>query len=190
MGNGVEEELPMLRQRTRKSILVLPDRVLRRIDRIRGNVGREEFLSACMDISPKGQLQKTRQKIQAYITQDELREFEQNLVMLLRDWVYLFQPSGLHAGAGNRITITEMEVRSRVKTGDTVPVYVTVCNEGAHQEMVEVTLVDISENVIIGRRTVTLLPGDSRLLHFDWKSGGFSLGDHILDATVSTIGNE
>ena len=123
----------------------------------------------------------------------ELRGYEQHLVALLGSLSNFslslgrYEPTDTPTDPGAGVTITDMEVRSRVKTGDVTPVYVTVCNQGAHQKMVEVTLTDTSENIIIGRRAVTLHPGAYREVIFNWKTKGVSLGEHILDTKVNAV---
>lgn len=179
----------MMRQQTRKNILVLPDRVMRRIDLIRGSAGRDEFLRKCIGPGLKRHMPATHKKIKSYATHDNLWDFQQSLVMLLSDWVYLLLPSlsrppVLQVEAGYGIIITDMEVRSRVKLGNTVPVYVTVYNQESYRETTDITLTDVSENIIIGRRALNLSPGASRTVQFIWKTRGFGPGDHILDVSL------
>ncbi len=193
---GVDEMSVMVRRTARKSILLLPNRVLRRIDHMRDDVSREEFIKACIEIYPNWCLRQSHKKTRAYVAQEELWEFEQNVLTLFRDWMYLLVPFGVNTptitqtGSDVGITVTDMEVRPRIKSGDVTAVYVTVCNPWSYRKAVEVVLSDISENVIIGKRAVTLPPEASRTVRFVWETRRFKLGDHILDTRLRIIGNE
>ncbi len=179
--------------KTGKSTLVLPERLLKRIDHLRGTIKRDKFRRAYVDC-PKRKYTRILPKSEAYIVREELREYEQDLVALLADLARLFpslalyEPAHTHVRAAAGVTVVvDIEVKSKVKTGDMVPAYVTVCNQTANEKTVKVTLADTSEGIIIGRRTVTLLPDTSKIVRFDWKTRGFSLGDHILEAEVAAV---
>ena len=180
-----------MRHRTRKSILVLPERLLRRIDRTRGDVERKEFLNTCVDLCTRWEPREIPQRRETRLAKRKLRKFRQDLMSILTDMAFLFVVSSLHPSAetgmaaGPHVVVTEVEVMSKIKTGNTVPVYVTVCNKGSYQQTADVTLSDTSEDVLIGQKTVTLPPGDCQAVHFDWITRGFNLGDHILDASAS-----
>ncbi|MCD6453281.1 MAG: hypothetical protein J7K77_03225 [Dehalococcoidales bacterium] len=80
------------------------------------------------------------------------------------------------------VRVTNIEVKSQIQAGDKVLVHVTVGNDGNYPRTVAVTLEDTTRNVIIGTKTVTLPPRNSRIVAFRWNTQGFSPGDHILRA--------
>lgn len=126
------------------------------------------------------------------ITREELTQYRKALVALLADLVCLFLPQyaarETQAEVAAAVSVTDIQVRSRIRAGAIVPVDVTVCNKAKRQESVELTLADTTENIIIGRQTL-YLPGEaSRVAHFEWKTTGFRLGDHILEARTVAAG--
>lgn len=183
----------MMRDGARESILVLPSQVTRRTDCMRGKPGREDFLRARMGLWIKRKFAKSPARRDAYVTREELREYEEDLVTLLSDLAYVFKPLPLqeHVVTCQRtpagVHVTNIEVRPRVTSGDATPVHVTISNDGTRQKRVEVILADTTEDVLIGRRTLSLAPRVSRTANFDWGTGGFRLGDHTLEAQVLPI---
>jgi hypothetical protein len=130
-----------------------------------------------------------RYEADVYVSKLEAREFLRDLAWFLEILARLFARSGF-LGAGRRggLAISEIEARPRVYKGDTEAVYVRVSNTGTNEETGDVILTDATENVLIGRQTVTLPPGDSQMVKFNWETKGFRLGDHDLDAEVELLG--
>lgn len=128
-----------------------------------------------------------------YVARAELREYEEALVTLLSDLAYVFRPFPVqkHMVTSQRtaadVRVTNTEVRPRVRSGDDTPVQVTIRSGSTRQERVDVVLADITENVLIGRRALSLAPTASRTVNFDGETGGFRLGDHALEAQVFPI---
>ncbi len=177
--------------RARKSILVLP-REATRTDCIHDR-RREYFPKASMDRRLRCRFAKSPLGGDSYVPREELRQYEEDLVTLLSDLAYVFRPfpTQEHVVTSQRtpagVHVTNIEVRPRVTSGDATPVQVTIRNDSTRQERVEVVLVDTTEDVLIGRRTLSLAPRVSRTANFDWGTGGFRLGDHTLEAQALPI---
>ena len=57
------------------------------------------------------------------------------------------------------VAITNVLIPSDCKQGETVPITVSLANQGTHKETVYVTVTDTIENVVIGTSPVTMSPG-------------------------------
>ncbi len=131
-----------------------------------------------------------RREVGVYVSKLETREFLQDLAWLLGILARLFAHFGLPStGTPSGLAIGEIEARPRVYRGDTEAIYVRVSNPGANEEAGDVILTDATENILIGRQTVTLPPGASQMVKFNWETKGFRLGDHDLDAQAEPVGS-
>ena len=129
-------------------------------------------------------------KIEDYVSKPEVRDFLRDLGWLLVTLARLFAQFGLRRLAlPTGLVIDEIKVRPRVYTGDIEVVDVKVSNPGTREETGNVTLTDATENVLIGRQTVTVPPGVSQMVRFKWETKGFRLGDHDLDAEAKPVGS-
>ena len=149
-----------------------------------GYTGRREWRPAAEGYRQSGSAHEP-------VTREELIRYRKDLVTLLADLVCLFLPPAWYGTEKSRteidagVIVTDIQVRSRIRTGERVPVDVTVYNRGKRQEWVELTLADTTENIILGRQILYLPPAASRVAHFEWKTTGFRLGDHILEAQTA-----
>lgn len=80
------------------------------------------------------------------------------------------------------VAVTAVSAPSSVTVGDTVPIDVTVENQGASEETFDVTLTDTTDNFLIGDQSVTLAVGEAKTITFSWDTTGVALGDHVLQA--------
>lgn len=92
-------------------------------------------------------------------------------------------------GESRRVTpvkVTAIQAQRKVWLGGEVPVYVTVVNYVSHEKVVDVILQDYTNNVFIGKSQVVIPPQSSKTVTFQWKTRGFSLGEHVLHAEAIT----
>jgi vacuolar-type H+-ATPase subunit H len=80
------------------------------------------------------------------------------------------------------VKVTGIQAQRKIWTGGEVPVYITLANYVNHEKIAKVILQDYTNNVLIGEKEVVLSPLASKTLTFSWKTGGFSLGEHVLHA--------
>jgi len=71
-----------------------------------------------------------------------------------------------------------------------VSVSVTIENQGTSAETTTVTLTDTTDVMTIGFQEVSLDPGTSTIVSFDWNTTGASIGDHVLKAEASVVEEE
>lgn len=84
------------------------------------------------------------------------------------------------------VKVTAIQAQRKVWMGGEVPVYVTVVNYVNHEKLVEVILQDYTNNTFIGKSEVVIPPQSSKTITFQWKTRGFSLGEHVLHAEAVT----
>ena len=89
------------------------------------------------------------------------------------------------------IAVVNVESPYRIAMpGITVPVQVTIANNGNFYENFNATIY-YNETTLIGLQEVAnLAPSEQRVLTFNWDTTGLSYGDYILKANVTTIGEE
>jgi serine protease len=88
------------------------------------------------------------------------------------------------------VAVTALDAPSDATEGDVVPVSITVENQGSFTETTFVTLTDITDGPSMGPQEVTLNPGESTVVSFDWNTNGASLGAHLLQAQASPAPGE
>lgn len=88
------------------------------------------------------------------------------------------------------VAITDISAPSWAVQGDLVSVDVTAANLGDFDENFMVTLTDTTDNIEIGSQAVSLAAGTSTTLTFSWDTTSATIGDHILEATASTVPEE
>ncbi|MFH1338990.1 MAG: S8 family peptidase [Candidatus Omnitrophota bacterium] len=88
------------------------------------------------------------------------------------------------------IAVVAMDAPMEVYKGDLVSVPVTVENQGTYAETTSVTLTDTTDGAAIGSQSVSLNPGNSTIVSFDWDTTGVSIGDHILKAEAGVVSGE
>ncbi len=131
-----------------------------------------------------------RREVEVHVSKVETREFLQDLAWLLEILARLFAHLGLRSiGAPTGLAIDEIQARPRVHTGDTEAVYVRVSNPGMSEEAGDIRLTDATENVLIGRQAISVPPGASQIVKFNWETKGFRLGDHDMDAEIEPAGS-
>ncbi len=196
---NIETRSGKMRPKSRESTLVLPSHVIRRLDRARGDMSREEFLRLSLGRGTHWTSEKIIRNRDVYLTWEELRRFRQFLIVLWRDWIYLLLRLSVRVRTEevveeevvveeeSPVTVANMEVRPRILSGKVAPVHVTLHNPRDHQEDAEITLTDTTENVVIGTKTISLPARGSKTLKFDWKTEHYKLGDHILDARLTRL---
>ena len=86
--------------------------------------------------------------------------------------------------------VTAVSAPLEATRGDSVPIPVTVQNQGTFSETTTVTLTDMTDGVVIGSQPVTLAVGESQIFNFNWSTQTSSLGEHILKAEVSAVSGE
>lgn len=191
-----------MRPRVRKSGFLLPSGAVGAFGRARGDLSRKDLLKLSLGFSSGWQDEKIRQKTKGYVTWIELQKYRQNLIELWLNLIYLLLVFRAPVEVEHRapmevehrapvgvdhpwVAITDMAVRPTARTGDVVPVHVSITNTATNKEEAEVTLTDTTENALIGKQRITLPPRSSRVLRFGWKTKSFWPGDHILDARIT-----
>lgn len=131
-----------------------------------------------------------RREAEVYVSKVDTREFLQDLAWLLGILARLFAHLGLRGvGAPSGLAIDAIEARPRVRQGDTEAVHVRVSNRGTYEEAGDITLTNATENVLIGRQAISVPPGASQIVKFNWETKGSRLGDHDLDAEIEPAGS-
>jgi serine protease len=74
--------------------------------------------------------------------------------------------------------------------GDLVSISVTVANQGTEPETTTVTLTDTTAGSLIDSQNVTLDPGDSTVVPFNWDTTGASITAHTLLAQAGSVAGE
>jgi hypothetical protein len=74
--------------------------------------------------------------------------------------------------------------------GDPVSVSVTVANQGSYAETTTVSLTDTTDGGLIGSDVVSLNPGSSTVVPFNWDTTAASAGAHLLEAEASVVTGE
>ena len=90
----------------------------------------------------------------------------------------------------NDVAVIAIDAPSEAYEGDLVSVSVTVENQGTYAETTTVTLTDTTDVMTIDSQSISLDPGASTIVSFDWDTTGASTGDHILEAVASTVTGE
>jgi hypothetical protein len=75
-----------------------------------------------------------------------------------------------------------------IQQNQTMTVNVTVANQGSFTEMSNVTL--LYDSVEIGSQNLTLNPGESFILTFQWNTSGVPLASYTLSANASLVPQE
>jgi len=88
------------------------------------------------------------------------------------------------------VAVTDISAPSWVVKGDVASINITTSNEGTYEETITVTLTDATDGVTIGSEVVILTAGSSETLTFSWNSTEATIGDHILNASVSIVEGE
>ena len=97
---------------TDKRMLIVPDRLVRRIDENRGDMSQSDFIDFLID----SQLEQDS-KEQRYVTREALQEFEKGIKDLLRSFMEFFVSYGLELG---KQTSSELEELSRKLEGESL----------------------------------------------------------------------
>lgn len=92
--------------------------------------------------------------------------------------------------ATHDVAITAIDAPSSATVGTVVPISVTAANEGTFSETTTVSLTDTTTATLIGSQSVSLAPGGSQTVAFDWDTAGESSGDHVLAAEASQVPGE
>lgn len=125
-----------------------------------------------------------RHEGEIYVSKREAREFVQDLAWLLEILAHLVVQFCLHSVPPAGLTIDEIETRPRVRKGDTETVSVRVSNPDVNQQAGDIILADVTDNVLIGRQTITIPPATSQVVKFNWETKRSRLGEHDLNAEV------
>ncbi len=129
-----------------------------------------------------------RHEGEIYVPKLEAREFVQDLVWLLEILARLVGHFCLPSVTPAGLTIDEIEARPRVRKGDTETVSVRVSNPDVNQQAGDIVLTDVTDNLLIGRQTITIPPTTSQVVKFNWETKRARLGEHDLDAEVQPAG--
>lgn len=70
----------------------------------------------------------------------------------------------------------------------TMPINVTVANQGNYDETFNITL--YYDSTVVGFQTLTLNSGESRVLTFEWNTTGVSYGDYTISTQASMVPGE
>ena len=90
----------------------------------------------------------------------------------------------------NDVAITGIDSPASADVGTTVQVNVSVTDEGTYGETTTVSLTDTTSGSPIGSQAVTLSPGETRVVAFNWDTTGLSAGGHTLTAGASVVAGE
>ncbi|HUT29680.1 MAG TPA: S8 family serine peptidase [Sedimentisphaerales bacterium] len=96
-----------------------------------------------------------------------------------------FSPAPIHD-----VAVIALNAPLDAYQGDAVSISVTVTNQGTDAETTTVTLTDTTAGSLIGSQPVTLDPGDSTLIPFNWNTTGASITGHVLLAQAGTVPGE
>lgn len=88
------------------------------------------------------------------------------------------------------VAVTSVSAPSTILTGDIVDVTVDAANLGDFAETFDVTLIDTTDGLVIGTRTVSLGSGASTSLTFGWDTQVASVGVHVLEAEAGVVSGE
>jgi hypothetical protein len=88
------------------------------------------------------------------------------------------------------VAVTSMSTPSWALKGDIVPITVSVGNQGDFDESFTVTLTDTTAAVQIGQQNISIGPGGSEDVVFQWNTTAAALGNHVLEAVASTVAGE
>ena len=84
------------------------------------------------------------------------------------------------------VAVTALDVPSKAKVGATVPINVTVQNQGASTETLNVTV--SHDTTLIGFNDTTVLPEqNSTILSFSWNTTGVTPDEYSINATATIL---
>ena len=85
------------------------------------------------------------------------------------------------------VAVVDIKLPSTVRSGDDVAVIVLVRNETDRAQQVDLQLFALPQELLIGRRTVTLPPGTTTSVPFCWQTADCRPGNHTLEARASIL---
>jgi len=90
------------------------------------------------------------------------------------------------------VAIIDLEVPTLAHLGDTIPINVTVKNEGDYEEKVNITVryYGIYNSSTIGSENVTLTQGQNKTANFTWSTTGLMPGFYTIKANASIPGDD
>ena len=83
------------------------------------------------------------------------------------------------------IAVTDLTCASIVSEGHSSSMNVSVTNQGAHQEVFNLTV--YANSTLIHAETIALDPALNQMITLVWDTTGFLKGKYVLDATVSVL---
>ncbi len=93
-------------------------------------------------------------------------------------------------GPVHDIALTEIVAPEWALRGDVFTVMVTVENQGTLSDTTTLTLADSTDGRVIGSQAVSVPPGGSAAVGFDWDTALASIGTHVLRAAADVVGGE
>jgi hypothetical protein len=94
------------------------------------------------------------------------------------------------APAAHDVGVTAVVVPASVDVDSSQVVTVSVANYGASDEVASITLTDATDASAVGTEEVAVAAGQVGVVEFQWNTTGATLGDHVLTAVATIVGDE